>query len=399
MPKLSICIPTRNRAVRLATCLSHIDELQFRDFEVVISDNASSDNTEAVVEQFRERLPSIYYFRQEVELNRFQTQLPAFNLARGDYLVYLADDDYLIEEGLLKAIDELENNADVAVVFGTWLKVRECDGAIESIRQDESKHGRRSLSNLHEVIDSINSVEMPIMRREAYRKALMPFQYQLSFDFFGMTNLMKMGDVIFIEDPIHGVVQHAEQGSRSMFEDEHLSSYLADYELAVVGMPNLSPKRRQVFIAQKLAQQYVVGALTAFDRGMYLRGRNLTIRARAYGLEAANHLAKLVDEGLRAHIVAQTIILCMRTSGATDLLVVEGHEKTQSIVDAYLIASPEAEVIVATSQTLSQLPCEEREYFLYVDPELFQSRQEISEGPIRRSAQIDELSNLCKIVA
>ena len=398
MPKLSICIPTHNRAERLAICLRSLAAFQFRDFEVVISDNASRDDTAAVAEQLRGQLPSLFYFRQEKALNRFQAQSPPFNLASGDYLVYLADDDFLLEEGLLRAIQELDDNADVAVVFGTWLKVRDKDGVIESVRQNETRHGRRSLANLHEIIDHINSVEMPVMRRDAYRKTVMPYQYQLPFDFFGMTNLMKMGDVVFIEKPIHGVVQHEGQGSNEMFETHHLSSYLADYQLAAIGIPTLSPKQRQEFISRKMGKQYIVAALTAFSRGMYLRGRNLTIRARAYGVEAADHLAQKVDEGLRSHMVAQAIILNMRTSGQTDLLVVEEHEKTEPVVESYLVALPEAEVLVAGSAELLLLPYEDREYFLYADPELLPLREKASERLIRKSAQIDELVDLCKIL-
>ncbi len=399
MPKLSICIPTRDRAERLATCLSRLSDFQFKDFEVVISDNASSDDTAAVVERFRGQLPNVYYFRQETALNRFQSQLPAFNLASGEYLAYLADDDFLIEEGLLKALDLLESNPDVSVVIGAWLEVRDEDGSIQAVKQNESAHGRRSLDNLHEIIHNIDAVEMPIMRREAYRKAVMPFQYQLSFDFFGMTNLMKMGDVVFIEDPIYGVVQHDGQGSNQLFEDEHLSSYLADYELTAITLPNLSPRQRQLFIAQRIVHQYVAAAQTACRQGMFLLGRNLIVRALAYGVGEADGFAMFMDKELRTQIVVQTIIVSMRTSGSTDLLVVEDHERTRPIANFYRSSLPEANLTIATGDELSQMPYGGREYFLYVDPELLRSRENISEGPIRRSAQVDELLNLCKILA
>lgn len=396
-PKLSICIPTRDRAKWLITCLRKLSEFQFRDFEVVISDNASSDNTASVVERFRGRLPSVHYFRQEKALDRFQTQLPAFNLARGEYLAYLADDDFLIEEGLLKAINELENDAGVAVVYGAWLEIHEEDGSVINIKQNQSHFGRRSLSDLHEIFFDIGAVEMPIMRREAYRKALMPFQYQLSFDLYGMTNLMKMGDVVFIDDPIHGVLQHDGQGSNLLFDDEHLASYLADYELACMNVPNLSPLRRQQFINQHIALQYNAAAQTAIRGGLFLLGRNLTIRALAYGTGVSDHLAKEINDKLRPQMVVQTIIVSMRTSGKTDLLVVEDDERTRPVAEIYRTALPEAELLVASAEELSRLPYEEREYFLYADPELFRSRENVSQEPIRKSGQIDEIVELCEI--
>jgi hypothetical protein len=105
-----------------------------------------------------------------------------------------------------------------------------------------------------------------------------------------------------------------------------------------------------------------------------------------------------MDKELRTQIVVQTIVVSMRTSGPTDLLIVEDHERTRPIAEFYRSSLPEAELTIATGEELSQVPYGEREYFLYANPELLRSRENISEGPIRRSAQIDELSNLCKIL-
>ena len=67
-PLLSICIPTYNRASFLDQCLSaivHQDGFDER-VEVVISDNASTDNTQELCKKYTEQYPNIRYFRNEV---------------------------------------------------------------------------------------------------------------------------------------------------------------------------------------------------------------------------------------------------------------------------------------------------------------------------------------------
>ena len=67
-PKLSICIPTYNRATYLVTLLKHLEELVEQlpfGVEVVISDNASSDNTLELLEEASERLPLLILHQSE----------------------------------------------------------------------------------------------------------------------------------------------------------------------------------------------------------------------------------------------------------------------------------------------------------------------------------------------
>ena len=65
-PLLSICIPTYNRAEYLAKSLdSLIVQPEFSQIEVVISDNASTDNTEEVCKHYREKYPNIVYYRNQ----------------------------------------------------------------------------------------------------------------------------------------------------------------------------------------------------------------------------------------------------------------------------------------------------------------------------------------------
>ena len=78
--KLSICIPTYNRALLLKECVeSFLPEAVKYDIPIFISDNASSDNTKDVVEKLREVYPDIIYSRNQSTI--------VVQLHQGDFVV------------------------------------------------------------------------------------------------------------------------------------------------------------------------------------------------------------------------------------------------------------------------------------------------------------------------
>ena len=61
MPKFSIIIPTKNRAKYLHYTLLSLVEQNFDDFEIIVSDNFSNDNTKEITDKFNN--PKIKYFK------------------------------------------------------------------------------------------------------------------------------------------------------------------------------------------------------------------------------------------------------------------------------------------------------------------------------------------------
>jgi len=118
--KLSICIPTYNRAAHLRTCLQRLKAFEF-DFayEIVISDNASTDNTAEVVQEFAAEMPIRYYQRLENN-GPFVNVNGTYRRAHGEYSVYVADDDRLIYEGVLNALKFMDEHTAVNVCPAPW---------------------------------------------------------------------------------------------------------------------------------------------------------------------------------------------------------------------------------------------------------------------------------------
>ncbi len=95
--RLSICIPTYNRARFLPDLFDSIlaQTGHTIEVEVVVSDNASTDDTAAVVATYRDRLPNLVYARTEENIGADRNFLRVVDCAGGDYCWLMGSDDKL----------------------------------------------------------------------------------------------------------------------------------------------------------------------------------------------------------------------------------------------------------------------------------------------------------------
>jgi hypothetical protein len=93
VPRLSILIPTRNRAAYLAGALSSARAQDLPDIEIIVSDNASTDGTSALLAGLAD--PRVRTVRQEQDLGMVGNWNACLALARGDLVLVLSDDDEL----------------------------------------------------------------------------------------------------------------------------------------------------------------------------------------------------------------------------------------------------------------------------------------------------------------
>ncbi|MBP7552160.1 MAG: glycosyltransferase family 2 protein [Spirochaetes bacterium] len=124
---LSVIIPTRNRAVLLNNTLDSIlyQTLPQNEFEVIVIDNGSKDDTNKVVDSFKTKISNLRYFFEEkpgLHVGRHR----GLKEAQSDILVY-ADDDIEAFPNWLKTIKESFEDKDIALVGGKILPKWECE--------------------------------------------------------------------------------------------------------------------------------------------------------------------------------------------------------------------------------------------------------------------------------
>ena len=103
MIKLSICIPNYNRGAFIGETLQSAVDQAGAEVEIVISDNASTDNSLEVIAAFARRYPNIKYHRVEKNAGFDRNVLKVVELASGEYCWFLGSDDRL-EPGAVQAV-------------------------------------------------------------------------------------------------------------------------------------------------------------------------------------------------------------------------------------------------------------------------------------------------------
>jgi hypothetical protein len=113
--RLSILIPTRNRATYLAGAVRSALAQDHSDIEVIVSDNASTDETPAAMGAISD--PRLRYFRQERDLGMVGNWNACVARASGDLVLLLSDDDELLP-GAARMLVAAMADAEVILAYG-----------------------------------------------------------------------------------------------------------------------------------------------------------------------------------------------------------------------------------------------------------------------------------------
>jgi glycosyltransferase involved in cell wall biosynthesis len=133
--EVSVVVPTFNRAGRLREALQSVMCQTYRDFEVIIVDDCSSDETAKVVEATGH--PRLRYLRHDQNLGAPAARNTGIAAAVGKYIAFLDDDDLWFPRKLEKQVAALcSSSSRVGVVSCSYLIVSDISGTV--VREDPS---------------------------------------------------------------------------------------------------------------------------------------------------------------------------------------------------------------------------------------------------------------------
>ena len=130
-PEVSVIIPTYNRSFYLRQAVESVLNQTFSDFEVIVVDDGSTDDTEAVMQEFSDS--RIHYFHQS-NRGRSVARNNGFNHAQGEYIAFLDDDDLFLPEKLRTQIALLEQRPALGFVASGFQYVDNDRSVIETTR-------------------------------------------------------------------------------------------------------------------------------------------------------------------------------------------------------------------------------------------------------------------------
>ena len=171
-PRVTIGLPVYNGDAFLAASIDSLLAQTYRDFELIISDNASTDGTEAICRDRAARDPRIRYYRSETNRGAMWNFNRVVELARGEYFKWAAHDDVHEPTYLERCVEALDTHGDVALSCTKLIDIddhgvrKEVD--VPHLRWDSPRPNVRfrALANPHHRCESVFGVMRTGMLRK-----------------------------------------------------------------------------------------------------------------------------------------------------------------------------------------------------------------------------------------
>jgi len=123
--KVSICVPTYNRKDYLKETIESILAQTYKDYEIVIVDDGSTDGTEDMIKQLG--VPVTYHWQENGGDAAARNKL--IELARGQYISFIDSDDLLFPDAIERLVEVMETETEDVVAYGSYVRIDQ-DGKV-----------------------------------------------------------------------------------------------------------------------------------------------------------------------------------------------------------------------------------------------------------------------------
>ena len=216
-PTVSVIIPNYNHAPYLKERIDSVLNQTYQDFEVIILDDCSPDNSVEVIEQYRSN-PHVSHIliNEQNTRNTFIQWERGISMAKGRY-IWIAESDDVAEPQLLETlIGQLEQHPDASVAF-CHSRLIDADGALlsEQNTKNPAQPGQITIDDSctflrHLLIfNYIYNASMAVFRRDVYDRANPDYkQFRYCGDWHFWASVCAAGRVIEVYDMLSRFRQH-----------------------------------------------------------------------------------------------------------------------------------------------------------------------------------------------
>lgn len=206
---VSIGIPTFNRSALLSRAIQSAQSQTHRRVEILVSDNASTDDTAAVCASLMQTDDRIRYVRAETNRGAAWNFNRALELATGDYFMWLGDDDWIDAAYVERCLSRLLASEKISLVGGLpeYLRNGSAVSTGDLIDVSASAAWLRVLSYYMQVSD--NGIFYGLMRTHQIRA--LPLRNELAADWFLIAGMAFQGEIEMVRE----VAVHRELGGTS----------------------------------------------------------------------------------------------------------------------------------------------------------------------------------------
>jgi glycosyltransferase involved in cell wall biosynthesis len=273
-PLVSVLIPTYNRPRYLIMGLLSVLRQTYANWELVICDDSTNDETEAAVRPYAAADSRIRYVRNPTRLGWPRNGHRCLELARGEFVNFLMDDDLFLDGKLAVMVKAFQERPDVTLVTSARYTI-DAEGRVTGIQErlfdNTTVVGGRELAE-HMLVNVTNYIGEPTTAMFRMRDMDEPFgcyrgrQYAFMVDVAMWLVLLAKGSAVYIAEPQSCFRVHAGQGQkddaqqvtslsewRTLIADAHAHVFIREtprYRLTLMGYLHMATAQMQQIIAR-----------------------------------------------------------------------------------------------------------------------------------------------------
>lgn len=211
-PRVSIGLPVYNGGGYLRQSIETLLAQSFTDFELVISDNASTDGSEAVCREFAARDPRVRYTRLAENIGGVANHNRVASLATGEYFMWAASDDHWHPDYLRRCVEVLDHDPAVVVVFAINAQMDDAGQPLKPVPPGPSLAIADAYQRFRLSTEIYRTIEpfYGLMRRSALLR-VKPMVKHPGFDRILFAELALLGPLRQIDEPLYVRRIHAGQ--------------------------------------------------------------------------------------------------------------------------------------------------------------------------------------------
>lgn len=198
-PKVSVIIPTHNRSYLIGRAISSVLDQSFQDFELIVIDDASTDNTEAVVKSFNDE--RIKYIRHNINKGGGAARNTGITASIGEYITFLDDDDEWLRDKLDRQIETMKNLPHEiwgGIYCGFYYIT---DGKTQTIRADRKGNFQKEILN-NEIMMGASSSTLLFSREAIMRTGLFDESFERHQDWEFLIRFFRNYKLFAMDEPL-----------------------------------------------------------------------------------------------------------------------------------------------------------------------------------------------------
>jgi glycosyltransferase involved in cell wall biosynthesis len=216
-PKISIGLPVYNGEVYLKSAIQALLDQSFTDFELIISDNASSDTTESICREFAARDNRIRYYRNQENIGGAPNHNRVFELSTAKFFKWAAHDDLYPKEMLQRSFEVIEKAPPtVCLVYSQFEMIDESGNSLGIGSDPIEKKDPRPHVRLARLLMKVgyHTATYGLFRSETLRKSglLRSFPYS---DRVYLAELAMLGELWEIHEPLLFLRNHKGRSTKA----------------------------------------------------------------------------------------------------------------------------------------------------------------------------------------